>query len=399
MTLTICPACGKDTTNPRFCNRSCAAKFNNRKNPKRKPEGKCRVCGQQIPTSKSLCVPCAENEQMRAGRKAQNIRTWTRITDEQVHRVILPADLSAKMVFKSSFSFGAPEQLDSTGKIDVLLDRLTAVCFARPGYLRQCHAARHVVLLNEFRDHKYEQFRGPMVRAGDLPVDDLGPALSSWMTCALRGDFHPLMPSYVLDTITFIQEHVEESYHFRNWKIVPLVKPGRREERIRFINSSFKREFTQQTGTILMLCKVPEGSRIVDAGKIILEAGGRFLSTACRCHLSSGVCDNEWYRCEESNGPAYDLHEDFKFYGSLFARRTSSGVEVLDPEPLLNFPHSEEARKAIEHVFSHFKFHSSGFHTPAHWVEATIAVPSGFGWSPDSEISVIPVPRWQVDFE
>lgn len=37
-----CEHCGKLTKNPRFCDRSCAASFNNAKAPKRKPEHSCK---------------------------------------------------------------------------------------------------------------------------------------------------------------------------------------------------------------------------------------------------------------------------------------------------------------------------------------------------------------------
>ena len=36
-----CDCCGKETTNPRFCSKSCAAKVNNVKYPKRKITRKC----------------------------------------------------------------------------------------------------------------------------------------------------------------------------------------------------------------------------------------------------------------------------------------------------------------------------------------------------------------------
>ena len=55
-----CPTCKKQHNNPKFCSRSCAAKFNNVKgqSPKRKPEGFCKDCG--IPNSKSRarCRSC-----------------------------------------------------------------------------------------------------------------------------------------------------------------------------------------------------------------------------------------------------------------------------------------------------------------------------------------------------
>lgn len=40
----ICENCGTDTNNPKFCSRSCAAKYNNVMYPKRKSQKRCIVC-------------------------------------------------------------------------------------------------------------------------------------------------------------------------------------------------------------------------------------------------------------------------------------------------------------------------------------------------------------------
>ncbi len=53
-----CMNCGNDTTNPRFCNRSCAAKYNNRgivRNGNESPY--CKVCGTKC--EKSTAIYCS----------------------------------------------------------------------------------------------------------------------------------------------------------------------------------------------------------------------------------------------------------------------------------------------------------------------------------------------------
>lgn len=54
-----CKNCGEETTNPKFCNRSCAAIYNNKKYPKRHPEGKCKTCGKPISTQNRYCNNCS----------------------------------------------------------------------------------------------------------------------------------------------------------------------------------------------------------------------------------------------------------------------------------------------------------------------------------------------------
>lgn len=45
----------KGSPSNHFCSRSCAASFNNRKHPKRHPEGNCRHCSAQILTCETYC--------------------------------------------------------------------------------------------------------------------------------------------------------------------------------------------------------------------------------------------------------------------------------------------------------------------------------------------------------
>jgi len=53
--ITACPVCGRETSNPTFCSRSCAAKRNNVLAPKRRPAGRCSTCGVPIPRRNKYC--------------------------------------------------------------------------------------------------------------------------------------------------------------------------------------------------------------------------------------------------------------------------------------------------------------------------------------------------------
>jgi hypothetical protein len=53
--VAVCPVCGRDTRNPKFCSRSCAAKQNNIRVPKRRPAGRCSVCGRPVPRRNKYC--------------------------------------------------------------------------------------------------------------------------------------------------------------------------------------------------------------------------------------------------------------------------------------------------------------------------------------------------------
>lgn len=50
-----CLNCSTETGNPKFCCRSCSTAYNNRANPKRKPENSCKTCGAAINSTRTYC--------------------------------------------------------------------------------------------------------------------------------------------------------------------------------------------------------------------------------------------------------------------------------------------------------------------------------------------------------
>lgn len=57
----ICVNCGSETKNPKFCSKSCAARYNNEKYPKRKKEGSCKKCQSPCAASRKFCHNCKNN--------------------------------------------------------------------------------------------------------------------------------------------------------------------------------------------------------------------------------------------------------------------------------------------------------------------------------------------------
>ncbi len=53
-----CFTCGTETSNPKFCSRSCAAKTTNRTNPKRMPQHHCTSCGTSVSSQYRKCLTC-----------------------------------------------------------------------------------------------------------------------------------------------------------------------------------------------------------------------------------------------------------------------------------------------------------------------------------------------------
>lgn len=53
-----CKFCSKETHNPSYCSNSCAAKYNNRENPKRKLSRQCKKCNCPITKDRVYCKDC-----------------------------------------------------------------------------------------------------------------------------------------------------------------------------------------------------------------------------------------------------------------------------------------------------------------------------------------------------
>ena len=53
-----CLQCGTVTLNPKFCGKSCAARYNNQFTPKRKKSKLCKSCPQLICSSRTFCKDC-----------------------------------------------------------------------------------------------------------------------------------------------------------------------------------------------------------------------------------------------------------------------------------------------------------------------------------------------------
>lgn len=70
-----CLQCKSETSNPKFCSRSCAATYNNNTGlyKRRSPEGKCKRCGVSIPSSRFYCKDHRFNPSI---RREEKIESW-----------------------------------------------------------------------------------------------------------------------------------------------------------------------------------------------------------------------------------------------------------------------------------------------------------------------------------
>ena len=68
-----CLCCNNETSNPKFCNSSCAASYNNTTSPKRKLTNTCKTCSELIPSKDTYCSPCWKKHNFSG-------RDWSQVT-------------------------------------------------------------------------------------------------------------------------------------------------------------------------------------------------------------------------------------------------------------------------------------------------------------------------------
>jgi len=81
--VAVCPVCGQKTRNPKFCSRSCVAKLNNILVPKRRPGGRCCLCGSPVALRARYC---AEHKPNKTVHRSQPLGAFQELTRVAAHR-------------------------------------------------------------------------------------------------------------------------------------------------------------------------------------------------------------------------------------------------------------------------------------------------------------------------
>lgn len=403
-----CLVCGEKTRNPRFCSRSCAAKYNNKANPKRRPEGHCLECRTVISTRKSYCDKCASKlrakHEREMQRKTQNIRSWRAVSGSYAEAPIEDIHTSKTVVFENRSGW-MRSRLTPKDKAGVFIDRLIGICFATPAYLRSVHAPRHIALLNELKEFSFTRHhwkaKPETVLVADLPIVELSPALNEWIFSYFAEEHHALMPSFALDTARFLQAHLEGDAAYRSihWRIEPMVS-GVDRDILRFIDRQFKKEFTERMGKLLFCARVPDNSRVVDGSGIeVIASGTAFLFGTKRCHLSSGVYDSVILQCEEKPEFEFDLHDEFRFMGGIFGFHRPDGYVLAKKEIFFQPPEDRPPMDELRSVVQNLDYHGLAMELPAHWIESVIDIPFKFYFDASEQPRIMDVPRWEAELE
>jgi hypothetical protein len=339
-----CATCGQETTNPRFCSRSCAATSN--KLAQSRVRGECARCWVALSSRKKYCPECsaviAAEEDERQHRKEMNYRSWLTPSGELREAPIL--QITSTVVFESHRNFDRDNVILTPERpVSELIDLLIGVCFNHPPYLREADTLRYVSLLHELRGFKTQDYyarENPRkdTTAGNLKIDRLAPILENWVRSYFVGDdHHAMMPAYALDAARFLQMQIaspggdvlerQGPDDGPYWKLEPLVilREGSLWDRYDLFGRSFRAEFSRSFGP-LVRCTVPEGGSLklndypVLKGLNSYDPGDQFLFRIRRCHLTGEAWggDANYFECEDRGNPRFDLMNEFQFFGNIY---------------------------------------------------------------------------------
>lgn len=397
--MTNCVVCERETSNPKFCSRSCAAKFNNARSPKRKPEGACKTCGAPVQSSRSLCAACRDKARIQEARKLANIRSWTTLAGERREAEALKAYIHASMRFSVDVRGDSIGKLKASDPIGSLLDQVSGVCFSRPEYLTLDGAKRHAVWTDELRHFSCMDFGSNTGKteklATDFPISQLSLVLDRWVRSFFRSK-SALLSSFALQTAYFIREHAMGHYHPRYdysgraedpWEIEAFLDSKFGGADHSFPDPRLKKDLTEDLGHLSVIAVVPREIKLVNKFKqVALPAGTEFLFRIERCHMSRGIYDRLDYDIEGDRLQRFDIDDGFQFYGTPLIFPHSTGERLVAPPPLMTISQKHDV---LTEAWQSLGSMGPKMELPARWISHEVS----FNFE-ERTYSAVPIPAW-----
>jgi len=279
----------------------------------------CQSCGKKTRKHKYCSVECASS----AVRPKPHIN----------------ASLSKAIVFEVQ-----PNGPKLDAEIDPLcgdvIDLLISVTEQNPEYLRKDYSPWILWLLRHFKAFEMDR-RDVHAKVADLPIRDLGFALPRWIMHFFSQSENPLMPTFALATAEYIDRHcfgyTNYSTNRPEWMIKRLLNEDARglprREEFYFLNDrSFKKNFTERMGEIVLKIKAPTGCYLEGEPHFSL-LGERarltdFVFITKRCYLSSNFYDYySHFEIHEPKKPEFDLFEGLRLPGLAISGKPESPGE------------------------------------------------------------------------
>lgn len=346
--MSSCVQCGSVTRNPRFCSRECAVTFNNRANPKRKPEGRCEACGTTIPARKRRCVPCVENERRAQHDRSEGIFEIRRL-DGSVERVNAPPVPLRERTLVTPLQ---EERLGASVPAERFFERALGVLAAAPAWLRPAEIAQHAALWRDLAEFA-PRLRARTRRVKTQPLSDLPRNADLWLRTFEHVD-DPLALSFALDSVEFLFDLLRGRRGSEQPDLEPIVLVHPTHDLYRLDDRQRRKEYSERVLRGLhVVARTPPDMSFRRNGEVIIPPNSTFGGELIRCHLSQSLDD---YVSLTLDGPRlrpFDRIEDFALLANILGMTTNDARKVVWAPGQRSEPNITRAR------------------VPAHWIIGT----------------------------
>lgn len=279
----LCHECGKETQNPRFCDRSCAARYNNRASPKRGLQGRCE-CGAAISSSARRCATCKEAAARQAEDHAAHRLRLHALDGAEVTVDYRPTDLHTRTVM-SPWRHGHHPPLRIDSPASEAFAALFGVLASAPTWLRDVEVARYATLWRDLSQLPVPT-RDREIVAERLPIAQLPRAFAYWSRRAAQ-HADPLHLSYVLDAGELMwllldggregDVEVESVIGLPRYQLTREFRDDR----------ALRKSYTQdRIHGLTVKVRVPADGRIEGPDRECFGPGQELAVSLLRCHLS-----------------------------------------------------------------------------------------------------------------
>lgn len=326
-----CEACGAQTTNPRFCSRSCAAKINNVVAPKRRVQGTCPSCFKPMSKREAKCLECRWRDKQ--GLTIYHLRgpegkvaLESPIVCAETVRVFRYSWMSRRIDLKRT----------QCGEV---IDRLLTIIACKAEYLSEWECGWLAVMLIALKEHvpqRHYKVSGAGKPVSKQPISLIGACLEDWISSHDNQAVRTLS-SFALATAEFVKAHVlghPARDRIHKWEIQGMVDSGKPRQALvgsfGFLDSPrFKKYAITSEVYGIVAAKVPEHHSVEFVRKSLgpLKAGDHFYFEIERCHLSKGLYEGSFFTIK-GKPEGIRLHKNFEFRGKLLCSDDETSVEM-----------------------------------------------------------------------
>jgi len=188
------------------------------------------------------------------------------------------------------------------------------------------------LLESELNYYNYKVGKEISTTISNLSIRELSKYLTTWIRSFFQEEHNPLLATFALAASEFIGNHLFGAY-YHQWEIEPWVSGDTEHLQTYFLDSRFKKEFTQTMQNMIVIIKMPDNVQLTtnfyfeDKAKIAQS----FDFLVDRCYLSQNFHHHDTCELINPNEIPHDIFSDFKLPGYIIDPVSSGHVKERYP--------------------------------------------------------------------